>query len=77
MTTKLGRSSHSEPNPYESHEPRLGLPMMTLPVFICRQPEACAAVSVWSERITQRSSACLAMFGKEVADREVHSDRDF
>ena len=38
--------------------------MSTLPVFIWRQPDACAAVSVCSDRITQRSSANFAVCGK-------------
>jgi hypothetical protein len=36
--------------------------MKMLPVFICRQPEACAAVSECIDRITQRSSANLAVW---------------
>ena len=38
--------------------------MKMLPVFICRQPEACAAVSACIDRITQRSSAYRAVCGK-------------
>ena len=40
--------------------------MSTLPVFICRQPEAWAAVSVYSDRITHRSSANRAVCGKRL-----------
>src|SRR5260370_34870373 len=44
----------------------LGLPIRILPVFICRQPEACAAVSVYIERITHRSSANLEVCGNRL-----------
>src|SRR4051812_25217916 len=40
--------------------------MKMLPVFICRQPEACAAVSACIERTTQRSSANFAVCGKRL-----------
>ena len=35
-------------------------------MFICRQPEACAAVSVCIDRITHRSSANRAVCGKRL-----------
>ena len=38
-----------------------GLPITTLPVFICKHPLAWAAVSVYRLRITHRSSACFAV----------------
>ena len=40
--------------------------MKTLPLFICRQPLAWAAVSVCIERITHRSSANCAVQGKRL-----------
>src|SRR5215472_17606125 len=36
------------------------------PVFSCKQPEACAAVSVYIERITQRSSANFDVWGNRL-----------
>ena len=44
----------------------LGLPITTLPVFIWRQPEACAAVSVYIERITHKSSPNRAVCGNRL-----------
>lgn len=40
--------------------------MSTLPVFICKHPDACAAVSECIDRITQMSSACFAVCGKRL-----------
>src|SRR3954468_14612763 len=44
----------------------LGLPTSGVPVLSCRQPPAWAAVSVYSERITHRSSANLAVCGNRL-----------
>src|SRR5262245_11535744 len=66
MTTNDGRLSFSVPSPYESHDPRLGLPICTLPVLSCRHPPACAAVSVCMDRITHRSSANFAVCGNRL-----------
>ena len=64
MTTYPGSSSLSDPSPYTTHEPRLGLPTWAQPVFIQFCPVMWVNPSWWHERMTARSSACAATPGK-------------
>src|SRR5262245_33652182 len=44
----------------------LGLPTTGVPVLSCRHPQAWAAVSAYSDRITHRSSANFAVCGNRL-----------
>src|SRR3954447_9367643 len=66
ITTKAGRLSFWVPRPWVSHDPMLGLPISGVPVLSCKQPPAWAAVSVYSDRMTHRSSANFAVCGNRL-----------
>ena len=65
-TTNPGKSSASLPSPYWIHEPILGRPLMVVPVFMRVLAGSWLMASVCIERITARSSMCLARCGKSV-----------
>ena len=56
-TTKPGRFSLSLPNPYNTHEPMLGRPLMSVPVFINVCAGSWLMASVRIERMMASSSA--------------------
>src|SRR6516225_10193054 len=62
-TMKPGKSSASEPRPYNTHDPMLGRPAMIIPAFITKCAGSWLICSVVIERTIQRSSATLPISG--------------
>src|SRR5580700_11774585 len=54
----------SVPNPYNTHDPRLGRTNRVEPVFMNSVATSCAGMSVYIERITAMSSTNPARLGK-------------
>src|ERR1051325_6722178 len=53
----------SDPRPYTTHEPRLGLASRNEPVFIITVATSCDGMSVHIDRITASSSMCFPSSG--------------
>src|SRR5690349_10513723 len=63
ITTNVGKSSFSEPKPYDSHEPRHGRPVIWLPVCRYEMAGSWLMASVCMLRMKHMSSTLFDRFG--------------